>query len=883
MVTLKQSIIVVNEYTIKTDTETGGSRGGSPGAYVTRYMARELATEPIAPVQRRDLDSFVTKYMARADAVESMLADHRAGAADIAGAGRTTGYDAPTLAGRRIQRSARRALEKVRRAASMPAPERAQVGPAELKSEFTEAQGDGGVAFGHSGVSLSHERLHSDAKQIQDLFDSGHTVMKTVLSFDHDYLLSMGLVPREMELDPETGAPRRGAYRGQLDQLKLRLAVMAGLTRMRRVGDFDDLKYVGVIQVDTSHVHVHLAMVDAGRGRRAKDGTQKGKLTAREMGLLRSGLDSSLDRHREVEHLSSAVGYQRRSVSAFVRRWAYESLSVSARAQFILACLPEERELWRASSNNKAMAKANRLVRELVEERLGQPESPMPDALAQVREYAAHRLAKEGLSKAQHDRLVTEGHERIVLQAMNGVYSVLSAVADDELSVQTPMMSSMSEDLGQLVEQVSAEQFSATAAGRQVGMSAGHFALRLRAYTERLDRHQTLREQMLLKARSWEDAAAIGRTAPGSETMHRFYLTESDYHGRCVSKYQHYLDMGGARFSEWSQQWQTVEEYGRKLTGLRALRADKSIPKMKDPNAAERVGRELYGQGGGGRLAQTGAEGRAGRAVIDGRLEMMARRYSTMVDDLVESWRKSGSAVRVATVEPGTQTAAGQMLLSGGRGDGPALDIHEPGAHVVVSALPEHRFELVKGVDMHELGLDWDKDQKVGPRTAARYAEVARSRSEAVDAAQEWMVSTGQSAEVPAELGSAMADISSMRERAGLVRSTGRLPSLLAAAADKARKIRLRIRAELEAITQAEARAAGRDSELEASADAQVRSDLEAELAEQARGRSPKRKGVTTRLDTGLGGAINASMDAAVREYQVDRGDVGREPTGPRR
>ncbi|PZU04641.1 MAG: hypothetical protein DI630_00565 [Gordonia sp. (in: high G+C Gram-positive bacteria)] len=865
MVTLKQSIVVVNEYTIKSGTEkTGGTRGGSPGAYVTRYMARELATEPIAPVQRTDLDSFVTKYMARADAVESMLADHRTGEASISGARRTSGYDAPTLAGRRIQRSARRAMDKVRRA--MSGGGRDQVGPAELKSEFAATQGDGGVAFGHSGVSLSHERLHSDAKHIQELFDNGHTVMKTVLSFDHEYLLEQGLVPADMELDPATGAARRGAYRGQLDQLKLRLAVMEGLTRMGRVGEFDDLKYVGVIQVDTAHVHVHLAMADAGGGRRAGDGTQKGKLTAREMGLLRSGLHSSLDRHRKVQHLSSAVGYQRRSVSAFVRRWAYESLSVSARAQFILACLPEDRALWRASSNNKEMSKANRLVRELVEDHLAQPGSPMPDAEAQVHEYAAHRRKKEGLTQAEHDRLVTQGRERIVLQAMNGVYSVLSAVADDELSVQTPMMLSMSEDLGQLVEQISAEQLSATAAGRHVQMSAGHFALRLRAYTERLDRHSVLRDQMLLKARSWDDAAAAGQTAPGSETMRRFYLTEADFHGRCVSKYQHYLDLGGARFSEWSQQWRDVEAYGRKLTGLRALRADKSIPKMKDANAAERVGRELYGQGGGGRLALSGAEGKAGRAVIDGRLEMMTRRYSTMVDDLVQSWRKNGSAVRVATVAPGTATPAGQMLLPGGLDHGPALDIHEPGAHVVVSALPEYEFELVKGVDMHELGLDWNRDQQVGPRTAGRFANVARSRSDAVDAAEEWMIASGQSQDVAAELGAAMSDIRSMREHAALIRSSGRLPSLLAAAADKTRKLRQRIRTEFEAmsLTDKHSDADGVDRREEPAS-----SGLEELLAEQARGRRPKRKGATTRIDTGLGGAINASMEVAVLEYRA--------------
>ena len=37
---LKQNIVVVNEYTIKNNSGKGGSRGGSPGDYVLRYMAR---------------------------------------------------------------------------------------------------------------------------------------------------------------------------------------------------------------------------------------------------------------------------------------------------------------------------------------------------------------------------------------------------------------------------------------------------------------------------------------------------------------------------------------------------------------------------------------------------------------------------------------------------------------------------------------------------------------------------------------------------------------------------------------------------------------------------------------------------------------------------
>ena len=52
--------------------------------------------------------------------------------------------------------------------------------------------------------------------------------------------------------------------------MRLRMAIMHGLERMGH--RFDDLRYVGVIQVDTLHVHCHLAMVDAGFGRRVRTG-----------------------------------------------------------------------------------------------------------------------------------------------------------------------------------------------------------------------------------------------------------------------------------------------------------------------------------------------------------------------------------------------------------------------------------------------------------------------------------------------------------------------------------------------------------------------------------------------------------------------------------
>ena len=179
---LKQDIVIVNEFSVPSPSGKGGSRGGTPGAYVTRYMARENAVEHLTPIRLHRTDDFILRYMARESAVE------RAPSA----------YDA--------------------------------------KLAMRKAQGRGGVAFGYGQVSLSHDQLVSASKDVQQLFEQGHTVLKTVLSFDEEYLRRHGLIPQDFRCE------RPGDYRGHLDQMKLRMAIMHGLDRMSHGhSGFDDL------------------------------------------------------------------------------------------------------------------------------------------------------------------------------------------------------------------------------------------------------------------------------------------------------------------------------------------------------------------------------------------------------------------------------------------------------------------------------------------------------------------------------------------------------------------------------------------------------------------------------------------------------------------
>lgn len=640
---LKQDIVIVNEYTVK-DRKTGkGSRGATPGDYVLRYMARELATETVAPIRRHRAEDFIVRYMAREDAAEF--------ATDVQDA----------------------------------------------RERMRKAQGRGGVAFGYGSLSLSDQELRAAAKDIQRLYDKGHTVMKTVLSFDEEYLRRNKLIPEDFELE------RKGDYRGQLDQMKLRLAITHGIERLNRA-EYDDLRFTAVIQVDTEHVHCHLSMVDAGKGRRAKDGTQKGKITAKGRSMIRRGVDAYLDETQKIAHLSSAVGYERRNVVTYIKKWAHARMVRESGPQFLLACLPEDKTMWRASTNRAEMRKANTIVREMVLEKLEEPGSPMAASMDEIITYANERRRKEGLTKAEWGDMVDKGREQVITTCMNGVYGVLKTIEPDRLQDRTPMLDVMSMDYEELAQRAHEGDEDELV----------DFGFRLRSYSSRLKHHTEKRSEYHENARRWERESDEGEVSEASRALYLLYLEEEEYHARCAAKYRHFL-----RFvpptQNWTEGWEEVAEYGRKLQDLKSMRKDQSLVRMKNGDEAEMRGREIYDQPGGRLLT----EGKTGRQIIDGRIERMTETYARKIEDLRVEMAARGLRMKVVQDEQG-------------RDD------------IQVDAEPEFDFEEVKGLDMHHMYYDFPREEPVGEQTKERFQRRAQERRARYDDAYEYLVTSDQ-------------------------------------------------------------------------------------------------------------------------------------------
>lgn len=656
---LKQSIVVVNEYTIKNSSGKGGSRGGTPGDYVTRYMARGGATETLTPVRSMDNESYVTRYMARASACE-----------------RIDDIDS-------------------------------------VKPEFKRIQKYGGVAFSRDSVSLSDEKLDNLSKDIQAQFDKGKTVMKTVISFDQDYLIQTGVVSPDFECN------NAGDYRGNIDQMKLRMGIQNGMDRLSR--GFDDLEYVGVIQVDTEHVHCHLAMVDKGRGRIMPDGTQKGKLSAQDMMSIRRGIDLYLDDEKEIQHMASNVDYDKRNTKCYVKQVAHKTMEQNGMGQFLLACLPEDKRLWRAGTNRKEMQKPNALLRDYVRSVFQEPGSGYDRVHKDIYEYAEARRSREDISGEEFRRLVAQGERRVEDECMNGVYAMLSGLKKSEMQVKTPMLDMMSLPSHEVSQQ--ADDFE-------------EFGYRLRAYSTRLQYHRTQKNAASEQVREYKKAEAAGQVSESAVAILNFFEYEHEYQEMCMCKYQHFLQFLPAE-EEYEDELEELLSYREKTRHLSEMYNDKSLKQMKDQDFAEEYGRRVYEQHGGRYMTFA-------PDIIQERLVRMQDKLRQMDEDFAEHLTDYG------------------------------LQLDETGD---VKPHIKHDFDDVKHLDIHHMGYDSPEDMLVSKFYLDKFREAAEKRMELAQAALDYLYGTDQADDadiIPVD------DIVRMNEAASRVSGTGTIKSLRA-------------------------------------------------------------------------------------------------------
>lgn len=404
----------------------------------------------------------------------------------------------------------------------------------------------------------------------------GKTCLKTVISFDEEFLREHGII------DEDFTCKQKGDYRGHIDQMKLRYAIMNGLDKMSR--NYDNLQYIGVIQVDTMHVHCHLCMVDKGRGNLTKDGTQRGKLLPNDKKLLRRGIDTYLDQKQQVKMMASSVSYDKRNAVCYIKKFTHKTLSQQGLPQFLLACLPDNRNLWRASTNRKEMRKPNAIVKEYVLGLLEQPDSGYREAMSDIVQYADYRTSHEGLNDIEHNKLIRNGQQRLIDDCINSVYSVLRTIPKSEMTVRTPMLEAMSMDYDDMASQA-------------VNDPMMEFGFKLRSYSSRIKHHRKEYHKYLDEYRNYENTP---NKSEDSKVLGDYLRDEAEYNAMLMTKYQYFLAFVPPE-DNIEEEFEDLMEEKEQLENLKKMREDKALCRMES-RAAEEYGLKVYGQRGGRRV-----------------------------------------------------------------------------------------------------------------------------------------------------------------------------------------------------------------------------------------------------------------------------------------
>lgn len=743
---LKQSIIIKNEFTHNgVDTPGKGSRGGSPGRYVLQYMARLNATETLTPVATPEWGSvfdYTMRYMLRESATESLK---RAGLANTSIEG--------------------------------------------LKQEFREQDRLTGRSFGRSGISLSDDAVRESSERIQQAFDNGHAVQKIILSFTEDYLKETGVV------GPTFKHKGNGSYRGHIDQLKLRFAITNGVEKLIQAGGYHDPEWVGVIQVDTSHVHAHIALVDTEFSpRRLVTGSYKnqvqdrGKISAREKAVLRRGIHYGLQDMKTLKSYHQHVSLERQNVVGFVKDYAFSQASHNSQLQLVVAALPENKRYWRYGTNRHDMKRANELseqyVRQLFNE---QPvRSGYQDARRAIDEYAADRAKTEGLSKELQDKLIKNGEKLLIERSVNGVYSVLKSFDKRALPIQTVMMDIQSSSEQELLQSVSD------------GFDQAGFELRVRGYQKRRDHHQYEAGVYKSLADSFDEAYEdpLQEVSEQAFVLRRFYEEELQWHMALTDKYRYFFGLNEKHdrecVSERLPEYQSLRrEYERLLkydtylydvdsgTALSGLSDRFDITDrdeiFKHADDVNTYVEDLYGVKSGVRafsdLYRPGFEQNVDQDKQRYMKHLRRYTFDCFMDGVATQadWRRIQAPHRDMSDRDYQETYQDSRMMFRS-----PVEPKPRSEGITLS-----HFNSVKALDIHHLGVDYygKQDRSIAERFRETFAEAMRWREYFVEQAKTFLIQTKQSIESRV-MSMVTKDVKDMRETVDKMTSEGLIPTV---------------------------------------------------------------------------------------------------------
>lgn len=665
---MKKDIVISNHFTTKR-ADGSATRGATPGQFVMRYMSRDEkgATEPLAPFMLDSRDPFnkeTLRYRARELEIEDVKA------------------------------------------------EQLQYDELDVKRRFKKIDGLGGRAFGSKNLSLSDQELREESAKVQAAFDQNHAVQLMVLSFSEKFLRDYGVLDEDFVFTGD------GSYKNHYDQMKLRMAINRGVRDLVDVGGYENPVWVATLQVDTSHLHCHLALCDQefADARTRVDGDDRGKIWEGEKEAFRHGIARELDLMRGYSFHRKNHQKDRENVVAFMKDLDFHEASYNRELQLVMGSLPVDRDLWNSQSTDRAMRYPNELARGFVQ-RL-------------YHDYPEQTGYQEAFQKvirvADSDEFIRNGQKELIDRGVDALYQQIKQVDQEELSVKTDLLKVQSMDDDGLKRAILER------GARMEEFDPFGFELRTRAYTSRIARHtgHVMKQADALMA--YQSSAA----SADASRMALYYETELLYHAETSDKYRSFFGWRMEKDQDVRDQYESVASLHEKVVQYDALLAKPldevleqySFESIEDAERNRQVfeARVLLDTGvTDAALLLTGS----GRNVYQEHMAQVQAEYQRANQEYVKKAYEKG------------QLSAPMLVEAFREG------VSAPYPPQMSSNLySKDYFEEVKAHDLHDLDVDYYGQTRVGfsRQTIEAFADQYNLRLTAYMGARDYLEETGQ-------------------------------------------------------------------------------------------------------------------------------------------
>lgn len=529
---LKKSVVIKSKFGTKT-----------AGNYLLRYSTREDATESL------EINDYITKYTPRYEATEQLLSE---------------GAEANDI----------------------------------LKEDEKLIRKEG-VMFGNRGLSYSDQTLKEAARITQKASDEGHVVLLPIISFEHSYLVEKGLVDKDMP-EPENRGDYKGkvdqlklrmAITDMVNKMHFDMGfdkpewtatiqfdtkhVHAHITsvetgtpkdkRMKEVfkdnGNYrpsmewhtkDQTTPYEIEEEDEFLVYKRNDEVVATQRATTKgnpkwfktntksiekERVETGVINDKVKARMRDTLNRSLSKTKDIKPFVKEITDKRQlTKNLTVKSLSYDDVTVK-KLQSLTMALPENKKMWRAGSNAKAMERPHQIANEIIDDMWTRYREGvyLGDFEESVNQYIDTRQFDEKFDDDKRNDLYKEAFNRLRTESINALYKTIKEqVKEADQEYKVPVQSIQSLTTEQLQNEISAGYHNLSD-GKYSDVV--QFEYRNRSYKERYLDAKFKAKDYKDNLENYDELDRLNKTSEESKVVREHYQKEYEYYSGVEDKY----------------------------------------------------------------------------------------------------------------------------------------------------------------------------------------------------------------------------------------------------------------------------------------------------------------------------------------------------------